>query len=81
MNLKLWVWRELHKFTGLGQDLNFPPGYAKALLYALMLEMYTEYPAAAKKYDFDELMAEAEDAAKDLDILNVSDAVAAEPPL
>ena len=79
--LDLWVWRELHRFSALTQDLNFPPGYGKALLYALMVEMFSEYPAAAKKYDFDELLAETEDAVKDLEVLNVSDAVAAEPPV
>ena len=79
--LDLWVWRQLHKFEELTQDLNFPPGYEKALLYALAAEMFTEYPAAAKKFDLEELLAEAEDAVKDLEILNASDAVSMEPPV
>jgi hypothetical protein len=79
--LDLWVWRQLHQFDALTQDLNFPPGFQQALLYALAVEMFPEFPAAAKKYDLDELMAEADDALRGLEILNTSDAVAMEPPV
>ncbi len=77
--LDLWVWRELTKFTDVNQSLNFAPGYEKALLYALACEFFPEYPAAEKKYDFGELLADAKDALNDLEILNASDAVAMEP--
>jgi len=78
-NLDLWVWRELNRFDALDQNLNFPPGYAKALMYALGVEFFPEYPAAAQKYDYREFMAEADAAIADLERLNQSDAVAQEP--
>jgi hypothetical protein len=77
--LDLWVWRELNRFDSLTDDLNFTPGYEKALMYALMVEMFTVYPAAAQKYDFDELLADAEQALVDLEKLHASNAVAMEP--
>jgi hypothetical protein len=80
-SLDLWVWRELQRFDSLAQDLNFPPGYEMALLWALACEFFAEYPAAAQKYDYAELMAEAEDALRDLEVLNASDSAAAEPPV
>lgn len=78
-SLDLWVWRELNRFDALDVDLNFPPGYAKALMYALALEFFPEYPAAAAKYDYGELAAEVDAALIDLEKLNASDAVAQEP--
>jgi hypothetical protein len=79
--LDLWVWRQLEEVGDLEESLNFPPGYQKALLYALMVEMFDQYPAAGKRYVFDELQAEAADALKDLETLHASDAVAMEPPI
>lgn len=79
--LDLWVWRQLETFDSLDQDLNFPPGYERALLYALARELYLSFPAAARKYDFDELVADGEAAAKEIDDLNASNAVAEEPPI
>lgn len=80
LTLDLWVWRELTKFDRLDREITFGPGYEKALLYALALEMYPEYPAAAEKYDLAELVEEAESAVRDLEILNESDKAAMEPP-
>jgi len=76
--LDLWVWRELNRFADLTTNLNFPPGFEKALLYALMVEMFTVYPSAAAKYDFDELLAEAEGSLAQLEILHGSNAQAVE---
>ena len=81
--LDLWVWRVLTAFTGLEQALTFPPGFQLALTSALAAEMLAggQYPAASARYDYDEMAAEAEDAASDLDTMNLSDAAALEPPL
>jgi hypothetical protein len=77
--LDLWVWRELNRFESPEQELNFPPGYAKALMYALAVELFPEYATAATKYDYAELLEDAEAAVRDLERLNQSDAVAQEP--
>lgn len=77
--LDLWVWRELHRFDSLDQDITFPPGYEKALMYALGAEFFPEYPNAAQKYDFAEFEADAAGALADLETLHASNAVAQEP--
>lgn len=41
--LDLWVWRLLTQFAGLDEDVNFPPGYEKALRYALAAQLAVEY--------------------------------------
>lgn len=77
--LDLWVWRQLTQFVDREQTLAFPPGYYKALLYSLALEMFNEYPAAALRYDFKELTADVDAAMQELELLHASNAAAKEP--
>lgn len=79
--LDLWVWRQLEKFTSLDENLNFPPGAMRALLYSLACELYENYPEAAKKYKFEELLADTEEALKEYEALNAANAVAEEPKI
>ena len=40
--LELWVWRLLTEFSSLDEEINFPPGYEKALRYALAAQLAIE---------------------------------------
>lgn len=73
--LDLWVWRLLTQFSSLTDSVDFPPGYEKALRYALAAQLAIEYgrdPAVQE--------ALANDAEAAIEGLNASNDLAIEDP-
>jgi hypothetical protein len=72
--LDLWVWRQLHQFSSLTEDFQFPPGYEKALLLQLAAELAIERFGKADPA----LLAEAAQAFEELGALNMANSQALE---
>jgi hypothetical protein len=73
--LDLWVWRLLTQFSSLTEDVNFPPGYEKALRYALAAQLAIEYGRDSETQE-----ALANDAEAAIEGLNASNDLAIEDP-
>ncbi len=73
--LELWVWRLLTQFSGLDDEVNFPPGYEKALRYALAAQLAIEY---GRDSEIQEALAQDAEAA--IEGLNASNDLAIEDP-
>jgi hypothetical protein len=73
--LDLWVWRLLTQFSSLTESVEFPPGYEKALRYALAAQLAIEYGRDAVTQE-----ALANDAEAAIEGLNASNDLAIEDP-
>jgi hypothetical protein len=66
--LDIWVWRELFRFTGVDQEIQFPPGYAEALRLQLAVDIAREYPG----HDLTQIKAKLAQAVARIDAENVT---------
>jgi hypothetical protein len=73
--LELWVWRLLTQFSSLNESVEFPPGYEKALRYALAAQLAIEYGRDSEVQE-----ALANDAEAAIEGLNASNDLAIEDP-
>jgi hypothetical protein len=73
--LDLWVWRLLTQFSALDETVDFPPGYEKALRYALAAQLAIEYGRDSEVQE-----ALARDAELAIEGLNASNDLAIEDP-
>jgi hypothetical protein len=76
MWLELYVWRQLHTFTSLSEQVQFPPAYQKALQFALAVELASEFRKKARP----DVIAIADEARGKIANLNISNDAAKEDP-
>jgi F5/8 type C domain len=72
--LDLWVWRTLKTFIATDQDIQFPPGYERAMRLQLAVEFARQYPG----HDLTRVRKQLAQAIEAIDKINVSNSQAIE---